>query len=102
MITVCRPYTWDFVLLRELNDLYCSPSIVRVIKLRGMRRAGHVVRVGRGEAYLYLFCWGNLRERDHLGDPGIAGRMALRWIFRKWGVRTRSSWLRIGTDGGHL
>jgi len=26
---------------------------------------------------------GNLRERDHLGDPGIDGRIILRWIFRK-------------------
>jgi len=28
--------------------------------------------------------WGNLRERDHLEDPGIDGRIILRWIFRKW------------------
>jgi len=27
--------------------------------------------------------WGNLRERDHLGDPGVDGRIILRWIFRK-------------------
>jgi len=41
---------------------------------------------------------GNLRERDHLEDPGIDGRIVLRWIFRKWdvGVWTGSSWLRIG------
>ena len=46
------------------------------------------------------FWWGNLRERDHLGDPGVDGRIILRWIFRKWdvGVWTGSSWLRIGTD----
>jgi hypothetical protein len=30
----------------ELNDLYCSPNIVRVIKSRRMRWAGHVVRMG--------------------------------------------------------
>jgi len=37
-------------------------------------------------------------------DPGIDGRIVLRWIFRKWdvGVWTGSSWHRIGTGGGHL
>jgi len=29
------------------------------------------------------FWWGNLRERDHLGDPDIDGRIILKWIFRK-------------------
>jgi len=55
--------------------------------------------------YFYTrFWWGNLRERDHLGDPGVDGRIILRWSFRKWdvGVCTGSSWLRIGTRGGHL
>ena len=59
--------------------------------------------MGRVEAYTG-FWWGNLRERDHLEDPGVHGRIILRWVFGKWdvGVRTRSSWLRIGTGGGHL
>jgi hypothetical protein len=41
---------------------------------------------------------------DHLEDPGLDGRIILRWIFRKWdvGIWTGSSWLRIGTGGGHL
>jgi len=50
-----------------------------------------------------VICWENLRDRDHLGNPDLDGRIILRWIFRKWdGVWTGSSWLRIGTDGGHL
>jgi hypothetical protein len=45
-----------------------------------------------------------VRERNHLGDPGVDGRIMLIWIFRKWnvGVWTGSIWLRIGTDGGAL
>jgi hypothetical protein len=39
----------------------------------------------RGEGYTGLW-WENLRERDHLGDPGVDGRIILRWIFRKWDV----------------
>jgi len=46
----------------------------------------------RGEAYTG-FWWGNLRERDSLGDPGVDGRIILRWIFRKWDV---------SNGGGHL
>ena len=40
---------------------------------------------------------GNLRERDYFEDPGVDGRIILRWIFRKWdvGVWTGSIWLRI-------
>jgi hypothetical protein len=37
----------------------------------------------RGEVYS-VFWWGNLRERDHLEDTGIDGRIILRWIFRTW------------------
>jgi len=50
------------------------------------------------------FWWGNLRERNHRGDPDIDGRIVLRWIFRKWeGVAgTGWSWFRIGTGGRHL
>jgi len=50
------------------------------------------------------FYWRNLRERKHLGDPSIGGRIIIRLIFRKWnvGLWTGLIWLRIGTGGGHL
>jgi hypothetical protein len=59
--------------------------------------------MGRREAYTG-FRRGNLRERNHLGDPGVDGRIILRWIFRKWDmvVWTGSSWLGIRTGVGHL
>jgi hypothetical protein len=68
-----------------------------------MRWTGHVARIGIGEAYTG-FWLGNLRERDHLGDPSVDGRIILIWVFRKWdvGMWTGSSWLRIGTGGGHV
>jgi len=34
------------------------------------------------------FWWGNLREREHLEDSGIDGRIILRWIFRKCDLGT--------------
>jgi hypothetical protein len=40
---------------------------------------------GRGETYTG-FSWGNLRERDNLGDPCVDERIILSWIFRKWDV----------------
>jgi hypothetical protein len=30
------------------------------------------------------FWWENLRERHHMEDPGVDGRLILRWILRKW------------------
>ena len=61
------------------------------------------IRVGKRRG-VYRVLLGNLRGRDHLGDPGVDGRIILRWIFRKWDVRawTGSMWLKIGTGGRHL
>jgi len=37
---------WRKLHKEELNDLYCSPNIFRVIKSRRMRWTGHVARMG--------------------------------------------------------
>jgi len=74
---------WRKLHNEERNDLYSSPSIVRVIKSRRMRWAVHVALMGRGELYT-VFWLGNLRERDHLGDPDTDERIILKWILRQW------------------
>jgi len=68
-----------------------------------MRWAEHVACVGERRG-VYRVWWGNLRERDHLEDPDVDGSIILIRIFRKWdvGIWTGSSWLKIGTGGGHL
>jgi len=59
---------------------------------------------GVEETCVQGFGGGNLREKDHWEDPNVDGRIILRCIYRKWAVEawTGSSWLRIGTGGGHL
>jgi len=77
---------WRKVQNEELNDLYRSSITIQVIKSRRMRWAGHVACIGEGRREAYTgFWWGNMRERDHLGDPGVEGWI-LRWIFRKLDV----------------
>jgi len=96
--------TWDWRKLHneELRDLYSLTNIVRVVKSRRMRWAGHVASMGEGRG-VHRVKVGNLRETDHWGDPDVSGRIILRWIFGKWeGVETEWSWLRIGTGGVHL
>jgi len=51
----------------ELNDLYCSPNIVQVIKLR-MRWAGHVACLGKGRG-IYRVLVGKPEGRRPLGRP---------------------------------
>ena len=58
---------------------------------------------GGEETLIQGFGGGNLRERDHLEDSGVDGRIILRWIFMKWEERewTGLTWLRIGTGVEH-
>jgi hypothetical protein len=65
---------WRRLHNEELNDLY-SPNIIRVIKSRRMIWEGHVWRTGDAHTG---FWWGKLREKEHLKDLGIDGRILLK------------------------
>jgi hypothetical protein len=64
----------------ELHILYSSPNIVRVIKLRRMRWAGHVARMGEGRS-VYRVLFGRPKARDHWEDLGVGGRITLKWTL---------------------
>jgi hypothetical protein len=61
----------------ELHSLYSSPNIVRVIKSRRIRWAGHVASMGEGRS-VYRFWLGGPKARDHWEDIGVGGRIILR------------------------
>jgi hypothetical protein len=95
--------SWKKLHNDELHDLYSSPNIVKVIKSRRMRRAGHMARMGRGEVFTG-FWLGGPNARDDWEDLGVGGRIILKWTLGRWGSmgRTLFSWLRIGSSGGLL
>jgi hypothetical protein len=73
---------WRRLHKEELYALYPSPNIIRVIKSRRLRWAGHVARMGeRRGAYRALV--GKPEGRSHLEDPGIDRRIILEWIFER-------------------
>jgi hypothetical protein len=55
---------WRKLYNEELRDLYSSPNIIRIIKSRSMRWAGHVARMGRRGTRIDYW-WEGQRERDH-------------------------------------
>ena len=64
------------VVLTEYN----SGDQIKNEMVRACSTCGREVHTG--------FCWVNLREVYHLKDPGINGKIILKWIFKVW-------------DGGH-
>jgi hypothetical protein len=55
---------WRKLPNEELRDLYSLPSVIRIIKSRSMRWAGHVARMGRRETRIDCW-WESQKERDH-------------------------------------
>jgi hypothetical protein len=87
----------------ELHNLYSSPGIIRQIKSRRMRWAGHVARMGEGRN-LYRVLVGKPEGKRPLGRPRRRWEDGIKMDLREigWGVWSGFSWLRIGTVGGLL
>ena len=95
---------WRRLHNEELNDLYSSPNIIRVIKSRRMRWAGHVARMGEGRG-AYRVLVGRPEGRRPFGRPRRRWedniKMDLQEVGWVW-AWTELIWPRIGTGGGLL
>jgi hypothetical protein len=91
---------WRKLHNEELRDLYSSPSIIRIIKPRRMRWAGHVARM-REKRNAYRLLVGKPEGKRPLGRPRRRWWIILGWILEWWdGVMWAGlGWLRIGTGG---
>ena len=85
----------------ELNDLYSSPNIVRVIKSRRMRWAGHVARMGE-ERGVYRVLVGKPEGRRPRGKPRRRWVDNIRMALQEVGIWTGLGWSRIERVGGRL
>jgi hypothetical protein len=83
-----------------LHNMYYSPNIVRLIKSRRMRWAGHVARTGEGRS-VYRVLVGRPEGKRPLGRPRRRWDNNIKMDLREIGMgRTGFNWLRIGSSGG--
>jgi hypothetical protein len=94
---------WRRLYNKELYALYSSPNIIRVIKSRRLRWAGHVARMGERRGAYRAFVW-KPEGRRPLGRPRRRWEYNIKMDLREVGLgaQTGSIWLRIGTGGGLL
>jgi hypothetical protein len=97
---------WRTLHNEELHNLYSSPSIIRIIKSRKMRWAGHVARMGERRNALGYW-WESRKERNHWENQDVGWWSILKWILERqdgivWkyarergsqGVHTNRLWL---------
>jgi hypothetical protein len=86
----------------DVYDLHSPPNYIRAIKAIPVRWKGHVARMENNTLAYKRLVWtpdGNIPL-----DPGVDGRLILKWILKEWVMETWTSliWLRITTGGGRL
>jgi hypothetical protein len=88
----------------ELHNLYSLPNVVRVIKSRRMRWAGHVARMGEGRD-VYRVLVGRPEGKRQLGRPRCRWEDNIKMDLRETGI-DGANWIRlaqdIGSSGGFL
>ena len=89
---------WRKLHNEELSDLYCLPNIVRVVKSRRMRWAGHVALMGRGELHTG-FWWGNMRGKRPLGRPRNRWEDDIKMDLQELGCGD-VDWIELAQDRG--
>jgi hypothetical protein len=80
----------------ELHSLYSSPNIVRVIKLRRMRWAGHVARMGEGRG-VYKVLVGRPEGKRPLGRPTRRWEDNIKMHLREIGI-DGANWIQLAQD----
>jgi hypothetical protein len=80
----------------ELHSLYFSPKIVRVIKSRSMRWAGHVARMGEGRG-VYRVLIGRAEGKRPLGRPRRKWKNNIKMDLRETGIDV-ANWIRLDQD----
>jgi hypothetical protein len=80
----------------ELHRLYSSPNIVRVIKSRRMRWAGHLARTGEGRG-VYRVLVGRLEGKRPLGRPRRRWEDNIKMDLREIGI-DRVNWIQLAQD----
>jgi hypothetical protein len=68
----------------ELHNLYISPSMIRMIKSRRMRWAGHVARMGRRGMHIGYW-WESRKKRAHKEDLDVCGGNNVKMDLREIG-----------------
>jgi hypothetical protein len=83
----------------ELHSLYCSPNIVRVIKSRRMRWAGHVACTGEGRG-AYRVWVGRPEGKRPLGRPRCRWEDNIKMDLKEKGI-DGVNWIRLAQDSVH-
>jgi hypothetical protein len=88
--------SWKKLHYDELHSLYSSPNIVRVIKARMMRWAGHVARMEEGRS-VYRVLFGKPEGKSPLGRPRRRWEDNIKLDLREMSI-DGENWIRLAQD----